>query len=207
VLTIVTPSFAQTDPHPEVPEDLGAPPDAAELHESTEVHGGEHGAFPPFDPATFGSQLLWLAITFGLLYFLMSRVALPRIGAILENRSNRIAGDLAEAGRLKEETDAAIAAYEQALAEARQNAHSIGQEARDAAKAGIDADRKRIEADLQARLDAADARIAEVKSRALAEVDAIAREAADAIVETLSGARAGGPEIARAVEAAMAERT
>ena len=65
----------------------------------------------------------------------MSRVALPRIGSILEERDNRIAGDLAEAGRLKEESDAAIAAYEQALAEARQNAHAIAQKARDAAKA------------------------------------------------------------------------
>jgi F-type H+-transporting ATPase subunit b len=199
VLNIVTPGYAQTEPLAE--------PGEAELHEGAEHAGEGHGTFPPFDPATFGSQLLWLAISFGLLYFLMSRVALPRIGSILENRSNRIAGDLAEAGRLKEETDAAITAYEQALAAARQNAHSIAQKARDDAKAVIDADRARIEADLQGRLDAADARIAEVKTRALAEVDAIARDAADAIVETLSGARAKGTEIARAVETAMAERT
>jgi F-type H+-transporting ATPase subunit b len=198
VLNIVTPSYAQTEPHAE--------PVEAELHEGAEHPAGEHGAFPPFDPATFGSQLLWLAITFGLLYFLMSRVALPRIGSILENRSNRIAGDLAEAGRLKEETDAAIAAYEQALAEARQNAHAIGQKARDAAKAEIDADRGRLEADLQGRLDAADRRIAEVKNRALAEVDAIARDATDAIVETLAGTRASDAEIARAVAASLAER-
>ena len=198
MLNIVTPSYAQTEPHAE--------PVEAELREGTEHAAEEHGAFPPFDPATFGSQLLWLAITFGLLYFLMSRVALPRIASILENRSNRIAGDLAEAGRLKEETDAAIAAYEQALAEARQNAHAIAHKARDAAKAEVDADRARLEADLQERLDAADIRIAEVKNRALAEVDAIARDAADAIVETLAGARASEAEVARAVEASLAER-
>jgi F-type H+-transporting ATPase subunit b len=199
VLNIVTPSYAQTEPDAE-------PAAAAELHEGAEHAAEEHGVFPPFDPATFGSQIFWLAITFGLLYFLMSRVALPRIGSILENRSNRIAGDLAEAGRLKGETDAAIAAYEQALAEARQNAHGIGQKARDAAKAEIDADRGRIEADLHDRLDAADRRIAEVKNRALAEVDAIARDAADAIVETLAGTRASEAEIARAVEGSLAER-
>jgi F-type H+-transporting ATPase subunit b len=199
VLNIVTPSYAQTEPHGE--------PVGAELHEGAEHAAEEHGAFPPFDPATFGSQLLWLAITFGLLYFLMSRVALPRIGSILENRSNRIAGDLAEAGRLKEETDAAIAAYEQALAEARQNAHGIAQKARDAAKAELDAHRARLEADLQERLEAADRRIAEVKSRALAEVDAIARDAADAIVETLAGTPDNKAEIARSVETSLAEWT
>lgn len=174
----------------------------------TEAHGGgEAGAFPPFDPATYGSQLFWLAICFGALYVLMSRVALPRIGSILEERSNRVAGDLAEAGRLKAETDAAIAAYEQALAEARQNAHAIGQKARDAAKAQVDADRGRIEADLQGRLDAADRRIGEVKARALTEVDAIAKDAVDAIVEALMGRRADEAEIAAAVRAVTAERT
>jgi F-type H+-transporting ATPase subunit b len=197
---LISPSFAQTEHAGE--------PGAAELHEGVEAHngGGEHGAFPPFDPATWGSQLFWLAITFGALLFLMSRVALPRVAAILEKRSNRLAGDLAAAGRLKEETDAAIAGYEQALAEARQRAHAIGQGARDEAKATIDADRKRTETELQERLAAAEARIGEVKSEALAGVDAIARDAAEAMVEVLIGGAAGKNEIAAAVEAAIAER-
>ncbi len=188
-------------------QDTHAEPAAGETHAATDAHGGGHDVFPPFDPATFGSQLIWLAITFGALYFLMSRLALPRIGSIIEERNGRVAGDLAEAGRLKESTDAAIAAYEQALAEARRNAHGIGQQARDAAKAEADANRKRIEADLQGKLAAAESRIGEVKSRALAEVDAIARDAAEAIVETLAGPGAGKAEIAQAVDAAMAGRT
>jgi F-type H+-transporting ATPase subunit b len=207
VLTFVSPSYAQTENPVEhaVEQPPGTAP--ADTHAATEAHGaGEHGAFPPFDPATYGSQLFWLAICFGALYFLMSRMALPRIGSILDERSNRVAADLAEAGRLKGETDAAIAAYEQALAEARASAHAIGQKARDAAKAEAAADRGRIEADLQGRLDVADQRIAEVKSRALAEVDAIARDAAEAMVEALLGTRADQAEVTRAVQAAMAER-
>lgn len=193
----VSSAYAQEEPH--------AAPAAGDTHAETEAHGGGHGAFPPFDPATFGSQLIWLALCFGGLYLLMSRVALPRIGGILETRSNRIAGDLAEAGRLKQETDAAIAAYEQALAEARQNAHGIAQQARDTAKGAIEADRKRVEGDLQSKLEAAETRIGEVKSRALGEVDAIANDAAEAIVESLLGRSPGKPEIAGAVRAAMAE--
>ena len=198
-LSFVSPSYAQVEPNG---------PAEGEAVEVVEAHADEeHGAFPPFDPATFGSQLLWLAISFGLLYLLMSRVALPRIGSILANRNNRIAGDLAEAARLKEESEAAIAAYEQALAEARQNAHSIAQKARDAAKAEIDADRGRIEEDLAAKLEAAETRIAAVKAKALAEVDAIAKEAAETLIEVLLGPRATRTEIAAAVEAAQAERT
>ncbi len=185
-----------------------AQPHADELHEGVEAHGGEeHGTFPPFDTATWGSQIIWLAITFGALYYVMSRVALPRVGAILENRSNRIAGDVTAAGRMKDETDAAIAAYEQALAEARQNAHAIAQKARDETKAEIDADRGRTEAELQKKLEAAEARIDEVKTQALAGVDTIARDATAAMVETLVGGKVSEGEVAAAVDAAMAERT
>jgi F-type H+-transporting ATPase subunit b len=200
-LIFVSTSYAQEAP-------AEAPPDApaAEVHEGTEAHGGEHEAFPPFDPATFGSQLFWLAILFGLLYVLMGRVALPRIGSILEERSARIAGDLADAQRAKEASDAAIAAHEQALAEARQNAHGIAQKARDAAKAEIAADRNRIESELNAKLAAAEGEIGKVKTRALGEVDAIARDAVEAMVEVLVGTKVGQAEIAIAVQAAMAER-
>ena len=89
------------------------------------------GGFPPFNPQTFASQLFWLAITFVLLYVLMARLALPRVGAIIDDRQKRIAGDLAEAERLKEQSDAAVAAYEKALADARARAQAIANETRD----------------------------------------------------------------------------
>lgn len=161
---------------------------------------------PQLNPLDWAPQIIWLVITFSILYVLMKRVALPRIGSVIEARHARIAGDIEAADKLRRETQEAIAAYEQALAEARQNAHAIGQKARDAAKAEADADRRRIEADLQQRLDAADARIGEVKARALAEVDTIARDATEAIVEALMGLRASEAEIASAVQAAGAER-
>ena len=76
------------------------------------------GSFPPFDASTFASQILWLVITFGLFYLFMSRVVLPRIASILETRRDRIAQDLNEANRLKDEADQAFATYEQELADA-----------------------------------------------------------------------------------------
>jgi F-type H+-transporting ATPase subunit b len=83
------------------------------------VPKGEHdGGFPPFNSHTFASQLVWLAIFFALLYVLMAKWALPQVGRVIENRQKRIADDIAEAGRLKEQSDAAVAAYEKALAEA-----------------------------------------------------------------------------------------
>jgi F-type H+-transporting ATPase subunit b len=209
-LIFVSTSFAQESAPAEAEGGHAAPQAEGGTHATTEAgaeHGsGGHSTFPPFDPSTFGSQLLWLVIAFGALYFLMKRIAIPRIGGILEERSNRIAGDLAEAARMKEASDAAVASYQKALAEARANAHQIGQKARDAAKADIDADRKKTEAGLNDRLAAAEAEIGKVKSEALSGVDQIARDAVETMVEVLVGARVEKAQIAKAVEAAIAER-
>ncbi len=180
---------------------------AADTHATTEAgHGAEeHGAFPPFDFSTFGSQVLWLAITFGLLYYLMSKVALPRIATILEERNDRIADDLEEAERLKQETDQAIAAYEQSLTEARTTAHGIAQEARDGAKADIAAEQAKIDAGLDTKMKAAEAQIGKVRDSALADVDSIAQDATAAMIEVLAGTKAGKKEIADAVSAALSE--
>ena len=171
-------------------------------HSETDAHGEGHGgAFPPFDPSTFASQLLWLAITFGILYLLMGRVVIPRIGGILETRSDRISQDLDEAQRLKEESEAAQAAYEHELAEARNRAHKIGQDARDRAKAEADAERDRVEAELVEKLDESEKQIASIKAVAMKEVDGIAVSTTEAIIRQLLGSAATKAEVTKAVDA------
>src|SRR6201999_274495 len=91
-------------------------------HVPSKEHGG---GFPPFQKDTFASQLIWIAITFIVLYRLMARVALPRVGSILEHRRAHIDGDLAEAQRLKTASDEALATYEKSLADARNSAHTL----------------------------------------------------------------------------------
>nr|WP_108395625.1 F0F1 ATP synthase subunit B [Devosia submarina] len=161
----------------------------ADTHATTEAHGGEHdsGVFPPFDPATFPSQLLWLAITFGALYLLMSKLALPRIGGILENRKHIIDADLAAADASRQKTDAAIAAYETALAEAKSKAQGIADQNRETIQADLAAKRSAVEADLGAKLSAAEARIASTKAEAMTHVDEIATETAQTVVTQLVG--------------------
>lgn len=160
---------------------------AEETHATTEAGGHEVGIFPPFDPSTFASQLLWLVLTFAFLYVMMSRLALPRIGGILESRRIRIEGDLKEAERLRVETERAMAAYEQALAEARKNAHNIAEETRASIKVDLDGKRAKVEADLSQKVATAEARIQKTKADALASVDEIAAETAIALVGQLVG--------------------
>ncbi|MER9072116.1 F0F1 ATP synthase subunit B [Mesorhizobium sp. M0904] len=177
-------------------------PAAAEgdTHAGTGVPAEAHGTFPPFNPATYPSQLLWLAITFGLFYLFLKRVVMPRVGGIIDVRNDRITQDLDHAARLKSEADTAVAAYEQELAEAKGKANAIGQQANDAAKAEAEAARKTIEAALDQKLGEAEARISSIKANAMKEVGAIAEDTASAIVEALVGGKASKAEIAAAVK-------
>lgn len=166
----------------------------------TEQPAGHKEPFPPFNAQTFASQLFWLVITFAFLYVVMSKVALPRIGAIIDSRRRRIDDDLAEAQKLKAESDAAIAAYEKALADARSRGQAIANEMREKQAAAAEASRKTLEAELNGRLAEAEKSIAATKSAAMANVSTIAKDTASAIVERLIGT-APSPQ---AVDAAVA---
>ena len=179
-------------------------PAVGETHTETGVaHGAEaaNGIFPPFDSSTYASQLLWLAITFGLFYVLMQKVIVPRVGGILENRHSRIAQDVDEAQRLNAEAQAAIETYESELAAARSNGVKIASAARDAAKSKADADRAAVETDLARKLADAEVRIAGVKQKAFADVGTIAEETASAIIGQLLGSSAKDGEVKAAVAA------
>jgi F-type H+-transporting ATPase subunit b len=188
------------EPHAEDTQTF-APGDGGTLVETPT----EHKVFPPFDSTTFASQLLWFAITFALLYYLMAKVALPRIAGILEDRRDRIASDLDLADRLKRESEEALAGYEAALGEARARANSIAEGARDAAKQAAAAKRAATEANLANKLDAAEKRIGEIKTKALADVGDIATETTEALVRALVDIEIGSGEIADAVSSVMGE--
>ena len=174
-------------------------------HGHTEVPADAHhdAGFPPFDSTTFASQLLWLAITFGLFYWIMKNVAIPRIAGILEDRRDRIAGDLAEANRLKDETDAAIAAYEQALADARSKAHGIAEETRSKLKAEQEARREKAESELAGKLSAAETHISSIKTEALSQIGDIAGDTTTALVEVLMGKAPTKADVTKALKTAM----
>ena len=165
----------------------------------TEAPKGEHGAFPPFQSQTFASQLVWLAIAFVLLYVLMSKLALPRVASIIESRQKHIDDDLAEASRLKNESDAAVAAYEKALADARGRAQMIANEMRERQAAEAVTRRKTLEDALSARLADAEKTIAATKQAAMSNVRGIAEDAARAIVERLIGKSPDEKSVAAAV--------
>ncbi|MDQ0391643.1 F0F1 ATP synthase subunit B [Labrys monachus] len=171
----------------------------------TEVPAESHkdGAFPPFDSSTFASQIVWLVIAFGLLYLLMSRIALPRVAGILDDRAGKIAADLDAARKARAESDAALATYETSLAQARAKAQNIAAETRQAVTAETNATRQQLEAELSAKLATAETQITATKTAALGSVNGIAVEAAAAIVEQLIGKAPDAHTVQAAVDAAV----
>jgi F-type H+-transporting ATPase subunit b len=157
---------------------------------------------PQLNPLDWAPQLIWLLITFGILYLLMVYVALPRIGSVIEARADHIAKDLATADKLRRETEEAIAAYEQALAEAKQKAHAIVEDGRAKLKAETAAERSSLVRDLGKKSAEAEARIAEAKNSAMREVNAVAADVAADIVRQLIGVAPAKADLDQAVAAA-----
>ena len=144
---------------------------------------------PQLDTSTWPPQLFWLAVTFIALYIVISRVAIPRTGGAIAKRRATVEGDLAQAQKLKAETDKAVQAYEATLAEARARAHGIAQANRDKLAAEIDAERAKLDRALGAKIAEAEKKIAAAKTKALGDVRVVAAELATSIVAELIGAK------------------
>ena len=186
------------------PNPLTTPPPGADTQivpghaEHTEAHSG---AFPPFESSGFLAQLVWLALAFGLLYYLMDKIALPRIQGILHARAERLRADLDQAQAMKTEADAAGVAFETALREAQGKAREIAQGTRNDLAAEAETRRKALEAELNTKLAASEATIRSRTQEAMGNVRGIAGETAAVIVERLTGQAPDGASLDRALDA------
>jgi F-type H+-transporting ATPase subunit b len=169
----------------------------------TQADGGHKAPFPPFQKETFASQLVSLLIAFVALYLIVSRLALPRVGGVIDARQNAIEGDLNDAQRLKDESEAALKAYESELAAARSRAQAIGSETREKLNAAAEAERNTLEQQLAAKLADAERTIASTREGAMRNVRGIAAEAAAAIVQRLTGVTPEAAAVDSAVDASL----
>lgn len=158
---------------------------------------------PQLDPSSFASQIFWLIVTFVALYLIMWRIVVPRIGDVLEARRERAEDNLAKAETYKKDAEAALAAYDKAIADARAEAHAAVAEATSrmaetAAKQETELARK-----LGERIAASEAEIAKAVAAAMGNVQAIAAETATAAAERLLGGKVDAASVAKAVDATL----
>lgn len=156
---------------------------------------------PQLDSAFFAPQLIWLAITFVILYVLMARVALPRISAVLEARQDRIAHDLDDAASLKAEAEATLAAYEAAMAKAHSEAQTMLAQAADERIGEAAARQAELDDRLASQLADAEARIDEAREAAMASVAEVAGDVARSATAKLIGVEPDDAAVAAALAA------
>jgi F-type H+-transporting ATPase subunit b len=168
--------------------------------------GSGHGetSFPPFDPVNFTPMLIWLSLSFGLLYLLMAKIALPRVESILHTRAQRITKDIGEANAFRARSEEAAAAHDKTIADAKAKALALAQETHARLNAETEENRLALEGELSARLAASETQILAMKAAAMGNVEAIASEAAAAIVQHITGKPADQMAIARAIATSKA---
>ncbi len=162
---------------------------------------------PQLDIATFPSQILWLAITFAALFIVMWKVAVPRIAAVLESRQRRIEDNLDKAAEFKKDAEAAIEAYEKAIAEARASAQSMINETAQSIAADVAAQEAELADKLQTRIAESEAAIAEAKTAAISSIREMAEDVAATAVEKLVGDAPDSSTVGKAIDSAMKARS
>lgn len=171
-----------------------------------DAHGAEEAAsgLPQLDFSTFPNQIFWLAVALVAIYLILNRVAIPRIGAVLAERSGTITNDLVAAEELKQAAADAEAAYEKALADARASAQKIGADAKAEMQAEIDAAIAHADAEIAAKTAESETRIAEIRDGAMAAVKDVANETAKAVLIAVGG-KSDAAAIKKAVTGLMKE--
>ena len=158
---------------------------------------------PQLDPAFWPNLIFWLVVTMVVLYFLMSKVALPRIAGIVRDRHQTVANDLEAAAELKRKAEEAEAAYDKALAEARAEAQKIAAETKARIQEDLAEATAKADAEIAAKTAESEGRIAEIRDSAIEAVDTVAKDTAQAIVAAILPGVADQGAVNSAVDAAM----
>jgi F-type H+-transporting ATPase subunit b len=154
-------------------------------------------------PYIFTSQVFWLLLVFGIIYFAIGRGMVPKIQAVVDQRDSKIADDLAAAQQAREDAEQAEAAYRQRLDASRAEAAKLAQAAKATGQKETEERLKLIEAEIGGRAAEAEQRIRRAVGEAMAEIELVAAEAARDLVGKLTGASVSDDEARQAVKVAL----
>jgi F-type H+-transporting ATPase subunit b len=160
---------------------------------------------PQFDFAYFLPQMVWLAGLFAILYFVVVRATLPKLGKVMQDREDKVLGDLSEAQAAKAQADSAAEAYAAALRKAQDEARTLVATTRASAQKDVEAQLRAVDAEIAAKADVAQAALGAARDKASAEIAGIAADAAGSIVERLTGVRPSEDQAGAAARSALGQ--
>ncbi|MGE0153914.1 MAG: F0F1 ATP synthase subunit B' [Reyranellaceae bacterium] len=161
---------------------------------------------PQFDVTSFPSQIFWLVVTFVVMYFVMAKLVLPRVGTVLQDRQEKIAEDLDRAGQLKKDAEEITATYEAALAEARAKAQALHRETADALAAAATKRQHEAGAAVAARIAEAEQRIAAARTEAMGQIKSVAADVAAAAIAKVAGVSVDGGRLSGEIDSVIGAR-
>jgi F-type H+-transporting ATPase subunit b len=173
------------------------------LAHAAEAGHAEKSGMPQLDPSTYASQIFWLAVTFLIFFLIAWRVALPKIGRVLEDRRERIDRDVSKAQEVRNEAEAVLAEYEKLSAEGRASAQVVLREANELAAAEAAAEHEKLAKKLAGDIEKAERRIAEARSSALEGIGDVAAEIAQSAAAKLIGLEVSKSDAEGAVSRAV----
>jgi F-type H+-transporting ATPase subunit b len=166
----------------------------------TNTAASEHAqGMPQLDFATFPNQIFWLVVTLLIIYFVLSKVALPRIASVIAERQGAIAGDLAMADELKQKAVDAEEAYNKALADARSEAQAIIAEAKADIQKELDVAIAHADAEISAKAAESEGAITEIRKGAQKSIQDVATETAKAVAQAVMPGVGDAASIKKAV--------
>ncbi|MGV6840251.1 MAG: F0F1 ATP synthase subunit B' [Planktomarina sp.] len=151
------------------------------------TQGAEAAGMPQLDFSTFPNQMFWLVVSLVVVYFILSKIALPKIGGALADRAQKITDDLSAAEDLKQKAVEAEAAYEKALADARTQAQKIASDMRDEVQTQLDKEMAKADAEISAKSEEAAKSLAEIRKNAMDNVKAVATDTVVELVKAMGG--------------------
>jgi len=161
---------------------------------------------PQFDVTSFPSQIFWLVVTFVVMYFIMAKLVLPRVGSVLQERQEKIADDLDRASQLKKDAEEITATYEAALADARAKAQALYRETSDAMAASTAKQQQEAGAAIAARIAEAEQRIAASRGEAMTQIKTVAADVASAAIAKVAGLNVDSGRLAGEIDSVIGAR-
>lgn len=148
------------------------------------------------------NQVFWLIVTLVIIFLILSRIALPRISAVLADRQGTITNYIAASEELKSKAEDAERAYVQALNAARSEASRLLDATKVEMKKELHSAISKADVDISAKVSESEKSIAEIKKNALASIEKVSKDTAKEIVSAL-GAKADAKTISLAVSSKM----
>lgn len=152
---------------------------------------------------TYASQVFWMLLFFGLVFFVIGRGMVPKVMATVDARNSQIASDLAAAEAARKAADAEEDSWRKAEAKQRAEAQALIAQAKAEAAKAAETRLATANAAIEARVAEADARLASARAGALGEIEAVAAEAASDIVSRLAGVSVDAKAASKAVKEAL----